>query len=148
MIIKQFILAALSSICFGIFFNSPKSSLKEAAFTGGLSWSVAYITNEYTHNIILASFIGCVLVGTLSEVFATHKKKPATIYLIASIIPFVPGAGTYYALRFFLDKDYMLAFEKGVETIGIAMAISFGLIFASFFSAPIRRMRIGFKKRL
>lgn len=145
-IIKEFFLAGISTLLFGVYFNSPKVSLIETAFIGGISWLITYQLNILTENIISSTFFGCVMVGILSEIFSTIKKRPATVYLIPSIIPFVPGAKIYEALLFFMAKNYLISIEKMIEAIGIAVAISFGLIFASFFSSPIRRIRLGRRK--
>lgn len=141
--IKQFILSFIVTIGFCIFVNTPKKALWQAGLVGGFSWTANYLISSELNNAILGAFVGSAFVGICAEILATKNKKPATIYLIAGIIPLVPGAGTYYTLSYVIQQENELAYSKALETLGIAVAIAFGILVASLFSNTIKRIRVG-----
>lgn len=139
-IIKQFFLSFMSTMGFAILFNCPKNSLIYAGITGAISWILFFLLNNLG-NYIVATFIGALSVGLLGEFLARKSKKPATLYITAGIIPLVPGAGMYYTMLHLIEKNFILAANKGVETFFIAAAISMGIIISSIFSKSINRVR-------
>lgn len=140
-IIKQSLLASLSTIGFALLFSSPKKSLIYAGFTGGFAWFIFLMTTNVFGNIVLSSFLAAITVGVLGEYFARYTKKPATLYITPGIIPLVPGAGMYYTMLFLIEDDYTKAINKGIETFSIALAIAIGIIISSAFSKSIRRVK-------
>ena len=139
--LKQLIFSFMSTLGFAILFNAPKKSIYYAGFVGSIGWISYFITHNYINSNVIATFIGAVSVGLLGEIFARKNKKPATLYITAGIIPLVPGAGMYYTMLALIDKDFILAANKGLETFFLAVAISIGIIFTSIFSRSIKRVR-------
>lgn len=139
--LKQFILSFIATIGFCIFVIAPKKALWQAGLVGGFAWTANFIISSEGNNAILGAFVGSTLVGIFAEILAIKNKKPATIYLIAGIIPLVPGAGTYYTLSYLIQQNNDLAYEKALQTLGIAVAIAFGILVSSLFSNSIKRIR-------
>ena len=50
-------------------------------------------------------------------------------FLIAGIIPLVPGAGVYYTAYYLMTGDLALAIEKGMGAVAVAFAIVLGIVF-------------------
>ncbi len=140
-IIKQTLLASLSTMGFALLFSSPKKSLIYAGLIGGLGWSVFSTITNIFGNIVLSSFLAAITVGILGEYFARYTKKPATLYVTPGIIPLVPGAGMYYTMLFIIENDYTNAMSKSTETFFIALSIAIGIIISSAFSKSIRRVK-------
>lgn len=140
-IIKESLLASLSTIGFAILFSSPKKSIIYAGFTGGLGWLMFSLVTNVFGNVIISSFLGAITVGILGEYFARYTKKPATLYVTPGIIPLVPGAGMYYTMLSLIENDYGKAISRGTETFFIALSIAIGIIISSAFSKSIRRFK-------
>lgn len=136
--ISQFIFAYISTIGFAVMFNAPSKSIYKTGFAGAIGWIAYMIAHNYYPNKPLASFIGALAVGLMSEWFAVNTKRPVTIYVIPGIIPLVPGFGLYYTILSIIQKDYVKAANTGFEAIFIAIAIALGLILALQIGKGIR----------
>lgn len=137
----ELILAYLTTVGFSILFSAPKASVPYAGIAGALAWSLYSISFKISASSILATFIGALTVGILGEFLARILKKPATLFITPGIIPLVPGAGMYYTMLHVIEKDFIMAANKGVETFFIAAAISIGIIISTGFSRSIKRVR-------
>ena len=90
---------------------------------------VYYICTANGINAVLASGFATLCLTILARAFAVTRKSPVTVYLLTGIFPLVPGAGIYYtAYNLFIGNAEMSA-TKGLETLEIAGAIVFGIIF-------------------
>lgn len=129
MIIIEFIVAMFATISFAILFNAPRKEVVCCGLTGALGWVVYYGMTQAEVNNVLASLVATFCLTVLSRAFAVVRKSPVTVYLLPGIFPLVPGAGIYYtAYYLFIGNTEMSGF-KGLETLEIAGAIVFGIIF-------------------
>ena len=129
MIIIEAIVAVFATISFAILFNAPKKEVIYCGLTGSLAWTIYYGMTQEGVNSVLASLVASFGLTILARAFAVIRKSPVTMYLLPGIFPLVPGAGIYYtAYYLFIGNNEMSAF-KGLETLEIAGAIVFGIIF-------------------
>ena len=129
MIILEFVVATFATISFAILFNAPRKEVVCCGLTGALGWVVYYSMTQHEINSVLASLVATLCLTILSRAFAVIRKSPVTVYLLPGIFPLVPGAGIYYtAYYLFIGNTEMSGF-KGLETLEIAGAIVFGIIF-------------------
>lgn len=129
MIIVHVIISMLATISFAILFNAPKKEVLFCGLTGSVGWMVYYICTQNTMNPVLASVIATFCLTVLARALSVIRKNPVTVYLLTGIFPLVPGAGIYYtAYYLFIGNTEMSGF-KGLETLEIAGAIVFGIIF-------------------
>lgn len=136
MIIIEAIVAMFATISFAILFNAPKKEVLYCGLTGSLAWTVYYGMTQDGINSVLASLVSAFALTILARAFAVVRKNPVTMYLLPGIFPLVPGAGIYYtAYYLFIGNNEMSGF-KGLETLEIAGAIVFGIIFG--FGIPQR----------
>ena len=136
MIIVEFIVAMFATISFAILFYAPKKEVVCCGLTGALGWVVYYGMTQNAINSVLASLVATFCLTILARCFAVVRKSPVTMYLLPGIFPLVPGAGIYYtAYYLFIGNTEMSGF-KGLETLEIAGAIVFGIIFG--FGIPQR----------
>ncbi len=136
MIIVEAIVAMFATISFAILFNAPKKEVFYCGLTGALAWTIYYGMTEQNANSVLASLVASLGLTILSRALAVVRKNPVTMYILPGIFPLVPGAGIYYtAYYLFIGNNEMSGF-KGLETLEIAGAIVFGIIFG--FGIPQR----------
>ena len=129
MIIIEFIVAMVATVSFAILFNAPKEEVFYCGLTGALGWTVYYAMTQNSISSVLASLIATFCLTILARCLAVIRKNPATMYVLPGIFPLVPGAGIYYtAYYLFIGNTEMSGF-KGLETLEIAGAIVFGIIF-------------------
>ena len=140
-VILQFIYSFFATIGFAIYVGAPLYSLFASGVVGGLSWSLYYIVFSTSKNIILSTFLGAFLVGSIGEALAIKYKKPATVFITPGLVPLVPGAGMYYTMSFLVSEDFNKAIASGTEVFFLAAAIAIGIIVSTIFSKSIRRFK-------
>jgi uncharacterized membrane protein YjjB (DUF3815 family) len=68
-------------------------------------------------------------------------KIPASVFSIIGIVPLVPGITAYYTVLNIVEKNNTVAFNKGIETIGSAGAIAFGIMLATGAFQILQKLR-------
>ncbi len=129
MMILQFIISTLATISFAILFTAPKKEVVYCGITGAVGWIVYYALTQHSFHIVLASLIATFCLTILARCFAVIRKNPVTVYLLPGIFPLVPGAGIYYTAYYLFIGNTQMSGIKGLETLEIAGAIVFGIIF-------------------
>lgn len=129
MTLLEFFIAMLATISFAVLFTAPKKEVIYCGFTGALGWIVYYILTQNGINLVLASMIATFCLTVMARCFAVVRKTPVTVYLLSGIFPLVPGAGIYYTAYYLFMGNTEMSGYKGLETLEIAGAIVFGIIF-------------------
>lgn len=129
MIFVQFIISMLATISFAVLFTAPKKEVLFCGLTGAVGWIVYYICTRNGINLVLASGIATFCLTILARCLAVARKNPVTVYLLTGIFPLVPGAGIYYTAYYLFIGNTDMSGYKGLETLEIAGAIVFGIIF-------------------
>lgn len=129
--IRQFIIAWLSTYWFAVIFNVRGRKLFYSAFGGGLAWIFYYLANARGYNTGISFFIATVILTVYSEIVSKRIKTVVTSILIPGLIPLVPGSGIYYTMLYTTEKKPMEAFFKGLDTLSASGAIALGIIVVS-----------------
>lgn len=129
MIIIHFIISMVATVSFAILFNAPRKEVVYCGLTGAIAWTVYYSLTTNSMNIILATLIAAFALTVFARCLAVTRKNPVTVYLLPGIFPLVPGAGIYYTAYYLFMGNTEMSGVKGLETLEIAGAIVFGIIF-------------------
>lgn len=129
MIIVQFLVSMMATISFAILFTAPKREVFFCGLTGAAGWMIYYLSTQEGVHLVLASGLATFGVTILARLFAVLRKNPVTVYLLSGIFPLVPGAGIYYTAYYLFVGNTDMSGYKGLETLEIAGAIVFGIIF-------------------
>ncbi|OIJ14449.1 hypothetical protein BKP35_06765 [Anaerobacillus arseniciselenatis] len=128
--ILELIFCFLATVSFAIIFSVPRNSLILGGLIGVLSFAIFRILPEYGMTAIFATSVASITAATLSHFFARRFRIPATAFTIPGIIPLVPGSRAYFTMLAFVEGDYLLGLELGIETMLQAGAIAAGIVFA------------------
>jgi len=144
-LLLQMFYAFLTCIGFSIIFN-VKGKIMYFAALGGALGTLAYELSLLQTDEIIANFFAALTISLFSEIMARVRKVPVTILLIPGLIPFVPGGGIYFTMRYFLDGNTQEFLNQLVRTVSIAGALAFGTIILSslvrmFYSAKHLKRR-------
>ena len=101
---------------FSILTETPKKFLPYAAFSGGFAWWAYLVINNLTHSTAF-----------LSHILARIMKAPVTVFLIAGILPSVPGAGIYRTVYYLIQGDQTLSTHYLISTLHTAGAIALAI---------------------
>ena len=104
MIIKV-IGAFLAILCFAIMLETPKKYIVFAGVVGAVGWFVFLFAGKMGANDVFATFLSALTIAFISHVFARVFKTPITDFLIAGILPTVPGAGMYHIGYYLFQRD-------------------------------------------
>lgn len=128
---KEIVLAFLGSYCPAILFNIERKNLIWAGLCGAAGWTAYKVIVDLSGSVIFAVFTAAIVISFLSEVLAKVLKTPATVFYIPSLFPIVPGISAYYTVLYIIDNKISDAVQKGLETLGSAGAIAFGILIVS-----------------
>ncbi|MBU3804716.1 MAG: threonine/serine exporter family protein [Candidatus Cellulosilyticum pullistercoris] len=133
--------AFISTIGFSIVFHVQKKHLLICGMVGAISWTIYLLLNDQGNSSVFASFLATLVVTTLSYLLAKKRKTPITVFLIAGIIPLVPGLGLYRMMSALLDENYSLALDYATLTFEIAGVIAGAIVIVSLLPLLWRKPR-------
>ena len=123
--------AFLGCMGFVILFNIHGPGSLLCGFGGALAWAVYLIVLEVSGGELLAYFWSALAASLYSEIMARIRKYPAFSYLVVSIFPIIPGAGTYYTMNYAVRGEMELFASRGMFTAAIAGVMAVGILLGS-----------------
>lgn len=140
--IKNILLCVLGTIGFSVILNVPRS---KAVFVvaGGLLSSVTFeLLFSYTSfGVFWSTLIAVVFVEIYSEIMARVLKTPATVILIPSTVPLLPGGYLYYAMSYLISGESEKFFLNAKYALLVAFAIAMGSVIILINLNVIRRIK-------
>ena len=128
--VLQILMAALGSLGFSLLYHVRGWKLALSSFGGGLSWALYLLLGDIIPSEFTRYFVCAVFVAAYAEVLARKLKTPTTTtttFLIAAIIPHIPGGALYYTMRYALLKEWSPCFQQAFYTIKLALGLALGL---------------------
>lgn len=135
----QLITAVPASVAFAVIFNVHGKKLGAIALGSGIGW-IAYIllglagVDEY-----LSYFLVATLISLFAEAMARILKAPATIFIVPSLIPLIPGAALYYTMAHAFGGASDKFAEQAGHTLTLGAALAIGIIVSAVFMQVITR---------
>lgn len=139
---KEFVLAFLGSYGPAILFNIERKNLIWAGLCGATGWASYKNVLMFTNSNIFAVFVAAMVISIISEIMAKVLKTPSTVFYIPSLFPIVPGISSYQTVLYIINGRLNDAVSKGIETLGSAGAISFGILLVSTIFRFINRRNV------
>ncbi len=127
-LLVHFIAAAVGTVAFALIFDVPPKYYALCAVIGGGGFLLIDVLMGLGLSQTEATFIGTMFVALASRVSAVWRKCPVTVFLIAGIIPLVPGGRVYWTAYYLVMRDMSQAFENGFLAIRVAIAIVLGIV--------------------
>lgn len=87
--------AFVAIAAFAVIIETPKRYIGYAGIVGAVGWLVYLVSLEMGATEVVATFLSATAVSVVSHIFSRVFKTPVTVFLIAGILPTVPGAGMY-----------------------------------------------------
>lgn len=133
----------LAILAFSVLIEAPKKYLIYTGIVGAVGGFAYLLSERMGLNVVLASFISASAVALISHTFARILKTPVTLFLIAGILPTVPGAGMYRIVYNLIAGDQAMAGYYFIETLEVAGMIALAI----FIMDTIFRVSQGFSKK-
>ncbi|MFC3927795.1 threonine/serine ThrE exporter family protein [Streptococcus caprae] len=120
--------AGIGTVAFSVFYSVPRRFFKELGVLGTLTWLLYLIIATSTGKEALAIFIPGLIIAAMSQILAIYRKSPATMFLVTSMFPLLPGISFYRATYLVLTGSTDLALQQMrtsfISAFTIAIAIT------------------------
>lgn len=126
----QLIFSFIAAAGFGFIFNAPRKMLIQCGVVGMVGWITYKLMLHAGVDTIQATFTGGFSVSLMGYIMAKMYKMPIIIFIVAGIIPLVPGGSAYDAMRHVVSNQYAEAIPLALKAFIISGAIAMGLVFA------------------
>ena len=90
--------------------------------------------------VVPSAFVGGLIVGCGSNLFAIIFKRPSMVLSLPMIILLVPGSVGYQGLSFFFDENPLDAISTIFKTVSIGMALVAGSYLGNIVVPPKRAL--------
>jgi uncharacterized membrane protein YjjB (DUF3815 family) len=127
--IEQTLYGALATGAFAIFANLSWPMVPLATLGAGISWLAYLALNAAWGASTMSLFFAAAIAGIYSEIVARVAHKPATSFVLPSIVCLVPGTKIYFTMSAAVTGSIEKATTLGVETLSNAGAIASGVAF-------------------
>ena len=145
-ILSHVVCSFLGTIGFAILFNIPSKYYLSAGLTGVAGWMMyMLLTAGFSVSSAMATFWGTCVVVLISRMLTVRMRCPITIFLIAGIIPLVPGASVYFTAYHLMTGELSAAVSDGMNAVKLAFAIVLGIVFVV--AIPRQFFQIGYWKQ-
>lgn len=112
---------------FSLILDVPKKYLFYTGAAGGACWFVYLLSIQAGRSPVMAAFLSSLAASVLSQILARLLKAPVTVFLVAGILPTVPGASIYRCVYFMIQGLMELSTYYLIETIQIAGAMALAI---------------------
>ena len=117
----------IGTLGFAIFMHAPKRAWLPASAIGGVAYLVYWALQEFGVNEPMAIFIGALLGSILGQYLARRMKMIATIFVLLSMIPLVPGLGLYRMMAALGQGQIAAGAKTGIQAMITVAMIALGL---------------------
>lgn len=127
----QLVTAVLGSLGFSLIFNVRGKTLFWGALGGLLAWGSYLFFVERGTSDVVGYLLSSMLITIYAEICARRFRAPATVFLMSSAIPLIPGGSLYRTMVCAVKMQGMEFLREGTHTMLLAGAISAGIILVS-----------------
>ena len=129
-ILSHVVCSFFGTVGFAILFNIPSKYYLSGGLTGAAGWMMyMLLTAGFEVSSAMATFWGTFVVVLISRMLTVRLRCPITIFLIAGIIPLVPGASVYFMAYHLMTGELSMAVADGMTAVKLAFAIVLGIVF-------------------
>ena len=130
----QLLTGALGSVGFAMIFRLRPSFLPLAALGGLLNWGSYLLLFHFTEGLFLSCLVASALSAVYAELLAKWLHAPATVFLVPTVIPSIPGSNLYYTMAAAVAGDLAGTAQNALLTAEYAFGIAAGIsiVWAAF----------------
>ena len=97
--------AFIAIYAFAVVLETPKKYLWCAGTVSAVGWFVYLLSQQLGTDEVMATFLSAAAISIVSHIYARVFRAPVTVFLVAGILPTVPGAGMYRIAASFIAGD-------------------------------------------
>lgn len=131
----------VGTLGFAIFMHAPKRAWLPASAIGGAAYLLYWALLQAGVYEPLSIFLGALLGSVLGQYCARRMQMIASIFVLLSMIPLVPGLGLYRCMHYLAQEMYSAGADAGVRAMVDVVMIALGLAVGSFIFRMIVRVK-------
>lgn len=139
--VMEVVTSFLGSLGFAVVFNISRRKIFPAAMNGLLVCLVYYGAHGICGSELAATTAASFFAAVYAEAAARLFRSPANQFLIAGIIPLLPGSALYYTLDALFAGNYQAAKSYAGSMTAAALGIAVGICAVSGFIDIVRNVR-------
>lgn len=132
--ILRIITATIATYFFAYLFHIRKEHSLFTAIGGGLAQLTFEVCYVVCSNNFYSMFLASIVIALYGEIMARIQKTPVTTYVIAALIPLVPGKAIYDTMVFIVQNNLTAALDMGLRALGYSGLLALGIMIVSTFS--------------
>ena len=137
--IVVFLSAFVGTFGFALLLQAPRKAWLPASAIGGVAYLLYWALLQTGMYEPMAIFIGALLGSVLGQYMARRMQMIASIFVLLSMIPLVPGLGLYRCMHFLAQEMYSAGADAGVRAMVDVVMIALGLAVGNFIFRMIVR---------
>ena len=123
--------ACLACVGFGIVYNIHGFGILICGSGAALGWFVFLLMQHWLGGDAVPAFIAAAVIAVYAESMARIRRCPVTGYLQIALLPLVPGAGIYDAMRHCIVGEIDLFLSTLIHIFSFAAALAIGAMLTS-----------------
>ncbi|MCF1783337.1 threonine/serine exporter family protein [Lactobacillus mulieris] len=146
-ILINIVFSIIGSMGFALTINVPRRALFLTGISGACGWMTYWVLIRLHSGRMIANLVGAFVIGMLGLFFARIKKCPVSVFNIPALVPLVPGAPAYMAVRALVQGKYDMAEDLMLRVGIITVAIALGFLLSTLQSEFIYRLKMHYKNK-
>lgn len=127
---------------FSVALEADKEDLPINALMGAICYGTyIYILNLF-NSLLISTLLASLLVSFLAIYLTRKREKPLQIYLVAGIIPLLPGYSIFKMVLGFVNQDFSTVLLNTNLTLQILGVIVVSVIIASSLTKILKKIKI------
>ena len=137
--------AGLGTIAFALMFRVRKRHFVDCGVMGTITWFAYMICIRIWNNEAIAVFVSGFAAVLASRVLAVLRRCPATVFLMTSLIPLLPGISLYRTIYYLLMGNAQISMHFGklcfLTAFTIAVSIAVVQQIPRNWTIPVRKQK-------
>lgn len=137
--------AGLGTIAFALMFRVRKRHFVDCGVLGTITWLAYMICIKIWNNEAIAVFVSGFAAVLASRVLAVLRRCPATVFLMTSLIPLLPGISLYRTIYYLLMGNAQISMHFGklcfLTAFTIAVSIAVVQQIPRNWTIPVRKQK-------
>jgi len=127
------------AVSFAVLFKSPRRLAPVVIAAPLIGYVCTQVGGSHV-SPVFGTFLGGLVIGALSNLFARFAHRPGALIREPGIILLVPGSVGFRSLSSLIDRDVLLGIDTAVTMMALLIAIVAGLFFGDFLIPPRRKL--------
>ncbi|MDD3278088.1 MAG: threonine/serine exporter family protein [Lachnospiraceae bacterium] len=134
----------IAIVAYSVIIETPRRFLWLSGLVSAVGGAVFVVCNEaWRMDMVLASFWSALGIALLSHIFARAFRAPVTLFLVAGILPTVPGAGMYRTVYYLILGDASMSSFYLTQTLEVAGVIALAIFLMDSVSRIFLKRDVG-----